>query len=158
MEDKGDHVEVQAGLRSSTLGPELISSMKCLITIRIEVLPNPVFQAQLDSIDEDLARYDTVEKGRGSDSVAQSRGVGSKVVGLAIFLKNLFTQTESCRHLPRNSKPSQVVRNSILGNIELCPAKHMRQESEEEWVVGSNCRKKRVVCFDNPTMEATEQP
>ena len=84
------------GLRSSTIGPKLISSMKCLITIssmkclitiRIKVLPNPVFQAQLDSIDEDLARYDTMEKGKGSNSVARSGGVGSKAVGLAIFLK-----------------------------------------------------------------------
>ncbi|KAK9988680.1 hypothetical protein SO802_028919 [Lithocarpus litseifolius] len=64
VEDGGDHVEVQVGSKSSTIGLELISSMDCLITTRTEVLPSPIFQAQLDSINEDLARYDTVVEGR----------------------------------------------------------------------------------------------
>ena len=43
------------GSSSNTIGLELNSSMDCLIPTRVEVQPSSVFQAQLDSIDEDLA-------------------------------------------------------------------------------------------------------
>nr|POF24175.1 hypothetical protein CFP56_06257 [Quercus suber] len=120
VEDEGDHVEVQVGPRSNTIGPELISSTKCLITIRIEVLPNPLFQAQLDSIDEDLARYDTMEEGKRSDSLAQSRGVGSNVVGSTIFIKkpvypDRATQTSSKEF---KAQPSA----EIVRQVQVCAA------------------------------------
>lgn len=142
----------------NTVGPEFNCSEDCLIPTRIVAQPCTVFQAQLDSIDEVLARYDTVVKGGGCNLKAQSRGVGSKVVGSAKFLKNLFTQTEPCRNILRNSKPSQVVRTSTWKPIAVCPAKCMRPDSEEEWAEGYDCRKKRVILFDNPTVEAAEQP
>nr|POF03750.1 hypothetical protein CFP56_06668 [Quercus suber] len=119
---------------------------------------NQVFQAQLDAIDEDLARYDTVEEGGGCDLKVQSGGVGSKVVGSAKFLKNLFTQTEPCRNILRNSKPSQVVRTSTFEPVVGCSAKCMRSDLEEVWTEGFDCKKKRVIFSDNPMVEAAEQP
>ena len=80
------------------------------------------------------------------------------MVGSAKFLKNLFTQTEPCRNFLRNSKPSQVERFATSEPVAACSAKRMRSESEEEWSEGSDCRKKRAICYDNSTMEAAEQP
>ena len=98
VDDMSGHAEVQVGPSYNTVGPEFNCSEDCLIPTRIVAQPCTVFQAQLDSIDEILARYDTVVKGGGCNLKAQSRGVGSKVVGSAKFLKNLFTQTEPCIH------------------------------------------------------------
>ena len=158
VDNVSEHVEVQVGLNSITVGPEFVSSMECLVPTKIVEQPNQVFQAQLDSFDEDLARYDTVGEGRRCDLKAQLGGMGSKVVGSAKFLKSLFTQTEPCRNILRDSKPSQVVRLATSAPLAACSAKRMRSESEEEWAEGSNCRKKRVICFDNSTVEAAEQP
>ena len=73
-----------------------------------------------------------MEEGGGCDLKAQSGGVGSKVVGSAAkFLKNLLTQTESCRNILWNSKPSQVVRLATSEPVAACSAKCMRSESEE---------------------------
>ena len=80
------------------------------------------------------------------------------MVGSTKFLKNLFTQIEPCKNTLRDSMPSQVVRLATLEPIAACSAKRMRSKSEEEWVEGSDCRKKRVVCFDNSMVEAAEQP
>ena len=106
VDNMSEHVEVQVGLRSATVNPKFVSSMDYLVPTKIVEEPSQVFQAQLDSIDEDLAQYDTVGEGGGCDLKAQSGGVGSKVVGSTKFLKNLFTQTEPCRNILRNSKPS----------------------------------------------------
>ena len=80
------------------------------------------------------------------------------MVGSAKFLKNLFTQTEPCRNFLRNSKPRQVERLATSKPVAACSAKRMRSESEEEWFEGSDCRKKRAICYDNSTVEATKQP
>ena len=50
------------------------------------MIPNQGFQAQLDAIDEELARFDNLEKDKENDLAAQSSGMGSQVVGLALFL------------------------------------------------------------------------
>ena len=76
------------------------------------------------------------------------------MVGSAKFLKNLFTQTEPCRNILRNSKPSQVVRISTSEPVAVCSVKHMSSDLEEEWVEG----KKRVIFFYYSMVEATEQP
>ena len=124
--DESGHMVVQEGPMTSTIGPEVTCSTKCPIPRQTEVLSSPVFQAQLDSIEEDLARYDKVEEGRDSDLGVQPGGIGAKVVGSVIFLKNLFTQTEPGGQFSSNSKLSQLVRKSHSEVIELCPAKRMR--------------------------------
>lgn len=55
VDNISEHVEVQVGLSSTTVGPEFVSSMDCLVPTKIVEQPSQVFQAQLDSIDEDLA-------------------------------------------------------------------------------------------------------
>ena len=55
MDNMSEHVEVQVGLSSTTFGPEFVSPMDCLVPTKIVEQPSQVFQAQLDSIDEDLA-------------------------------------------------------------------------------------------------------
>lgn len=70
----------------------------------------------MDAIDEEMATFDNLEKDKESDSVAQSGGVGSRVVGSALFLKNLFTQIEPSKQLPPKSKFTRMARKPILSS------------------------------------------
>lgn len=83
--DQISQVKVRGGLMSGTSDPDVLSETECTTPLRTEVLLGLVFQAQLDSIDEELARYDKVEEDRRCVLVAQSGGVGSRVLGSAIF-------------------------------------------------------------------------
>nr|POF06377.1 hypothetical protein CFP56_73348 [Quercus suber] len=127
VDNMREHAEEQMGPDSTTAGPELIRPMDGFTPNNIVVQSSQVFQAQVDAIDEDLARYDTVEEGGGCALKVQSGGVGSKVVGSAKFLTNLFTQTEARRNILRTSKHSQMVRTSTSEPIASCLAKRMRR-------------------------------
>ena len=51
-----------------------------------------------------------------------------------------------------------MVQISTSEPVAVCLAKRMRLELEEEWAEGFDCRKKRVICFDNSKVEVAEQP
>ena len=51
------HVEVQVDPDSTIVGPEVVSSMERFVPTILEQ-PGQTFQAQLDSIDEELTRYE----------------------------------------------------------------------------------------------------
>ena len=59
-----------------------------------QIISSHSFQAQLDEIDGEFSQFDNVE---GDLEIAQE-GVGSRLVGPALFLKNLFTQEKSTPH------------------------------------------------------------
>nr|POE93905.1 hypothetical protein CFP56_26939 [Quercus suber] len=126
VDNMREHAEEQMGPDSTTAVPKLIRQVDGFTTNNIVVQSSQVFQAQVDAIDEDLARYDTVEEGRGCDLKVQSGGVGAKVVGSAKFLTNLFTQTEARKNILRTSKHSQRVRTSTSKPVASCLAKRMR--------------------------------
>jgi len=59
-----------------------------------QIISSHSFQAQLDEIDGELSQFDNME---GDLEIAQE-GVGSRLVGPALSLKNLFTQKKSTPH------------------------------------------------------------
>ena len=70
---------------------DLVSSLGYLTE---QIVSSHSFQAQLDEIDGELSRFDNV---KFNLEIAQE-GVGSRLVGLALYLKNLFTR-KSLLHL-----------------------------------------------------------
>ncbi|KAK9986717.1 hypothetical protein SO802_031668 [Lithocarpus litseifolius] len=126
--DGGTTVDDMNGLDNVQMSPSNNTlSPTCLIPTETVAQTSPNFQAQLDSIDKDLVRFDNVVEGEGNDLKAQPGGVGSKVVGSAKFLKNLFTQSETCSNMTKHSKPSQVSWSSISERFAVGSAKRLRE-------------------------------
>lgn len=72
--------------------------------------PSCDFQAQLQVIDEELARFDQQDEDKDAESAALPSGVGARVVDSTLFLKNLFTPTRSSKQASVKQKVSWVVR------------------------------------------------
>ena len=79
--------ELQGDSNDAPTSPEVPSSTIGMTSLRTEVIPNQGFQAQLDAIDKELARFDNLEKDKENDLAAQSSGIRSQVMGLALFLE-----------------------------------------------------------------------
>lgn len=158
--DQISQVAVRGGLMSGTPVLDELSVMECTMPLRTEVLPGLVFQAQLDSIDEELVKYNKVEEDRECVSGAQLGGVGSRAVGSTKFLKKFFTQTEPSGQSSPTSRFNKVMGPSVLASevFEIFPSKCMGQDSEKELVEGFDRRKRRVIGFDIPMVEAAEKP
>ena len=103
----------------------------------------------MDEIDGELSRFDRVED--GSDSL--QGGVGSRMMGSAIFLKNLFTQEKSSSPTPSPSKLTRIPRQSgmVLDPLGVVLSKRSRQEEDGVLEEGSERCRKRVAFSDNLT-------
>ncbi|KAK9991527.1 hypothetical protein SO802_026512 [Lithocarpus litseifolius] len=100
------------------------------------------FQAKLDETDGELSRFDQMEDG----SVSLQGGVGSRMMGSALFLKNLFTQEKSSSPIPFPSKFTRIPRKSsmVLDPLGVVLSKRSRQEEVGVLEEGSERCKKRA--------------
>ena len=105
----------------------------------------------MDEIDGELSRYDQVEV---SLETLQG-GVGSRIMGLALFLKNLFSQEKQPLHNSSLSKFTRVPRKSskVLEPLGVVLSKHSRQEKDGVLEEASERCRKRVVFSDDLTVE-----
>ena len=62
--------ELQGDSNDAPTSPEVPSSTIGMTSLRTEVIPNQGFQAQLDAIDKELARFDNLEKDKENDLAA----------------------------------------------------------------------------------------
>ena len=130
MQERQGRTEVQLDQRTVTMDQQRVQSNRdkqgdlvVVQEVRTEVDMDPghgnetsltectssqFFQAKLDEIDGELSRFDRVED--GSDSL--QGGAGSRMMGSAIFLKNLFTQEKSSSPTPSPSKFTRIPRQS----------------------------------------------
>ena len=74
------------------------------------VFLNQEFQAQLVDIDKELTKFDGKDKEGEKSAAERPCTTNSKVLESAIYLNNLFTQTNPKRQPPLNNKFTQVVR------------------------------------------------
>nr|POE75834.1 hypothetical protein CFP56_05104 [Quercus suber] len=97
-------------------------------TTLIECTSSQSFQAKLDEIDGELSHFDRVEDGSNS----LQGGVGSRMMGSALFLKKLFTQEKSSSPTPSPSKFTHIPRksNMVLDPLGVVLSKRSRQEED----------------------------
>lgn len=110
----------------------------------------------MDEIDGELSRYDQVEVGLETSQ----RGVGFRMMGSALFLKNLFTQEKPPLHNSSLSMFTRVPRKfgMVLEPLGVVLSKHSRQEKDGVLEEVSERCKKRVTYSNDLTMEADGQP
>ena len=75
-----------------------------------QVFLNQEFQAQLVDINKELTKFDGKDKEGEENAAERPCTTNSKVLESAIYLNNLFTQTNPKRQPPLNNKFTQVVR------------------------------------------------
>ncbi|XP_030939934.1 uncharacterized protein LOC115964836 [Quercus lobata] len=109
--------------------------------------------AQLDEIDGELSQFDNV---KGDLEIAQE-GVGSRLLGLALYLKNLFTQEKSTSLNLNRHKFNQVPRKScqVHAPLEVVLSKRSRQD-EDVVLEEANERCKKRTIFSNDLTEVDE--
>ena len=113
------------------------------------------FQAQLDDIDGELSRYEQVEVGLE----ASQGGVGSRMVGSTLFLKNLFTQEKPTLHNLTLPRFTRVPRKSSVAHkpLELVLSKRLRKDVDEDSEEANERCKKRAAYSIDLMVEADGQ-
>ena len=61
---------MQEDSNDAPTSPKVLNSTIGMTSLRTEMIPNQGFQAQLDAIDEELARFDNLEKDKENDLAA----------------------------------------------------------------------------------------
>lgn len=132
---------------------DLVMGLGCLTE---QTVSSHSFQAQLDEIHGELSRFDNV---KGDLEIAQE-GVGSRLVGLALYLKNLFTREKSTSLNLNRPKFNRVPRKSceVHAPLEVVLSKMSRQDGDEVLEEANERCKKRAVFSNDLTMEADSQP
>ena len=121
------------------------------------------FQTQLVDIDKERTKFYGKDK-EGEESAAERPcTTNSWVLESAIYLKNLFAQTNLKRQPPLNKKFTRVVRK--ISGVEGSPerreqvlAKRARQDFEEDSDDANRCLKKRVLTMMGSMVATDDQP
>lgn len=140
---------------------KIINSPDGKVSVQVvDAPPSCDFQAQLQVIDEELARFDQQDEDKDAESAALPSGVGARVVDSTLFLKNLFTPTRSSKQASVKQKVSWVVQQPSLlpRKMESILSKRMRQDSNKDKEEDSCRRKRRTSKTFIQMMEADDQP